>query len=216
MTSSLNPYSVLKGSGWPGRWFLGRPDPRPREAIKAGPAWTRGELKMMQARAAGGHGMGAARDLHGAAPARRLRGRQGRGGCARRHAQARRGRLCDQGRPVPPRRTARTRRQGAWSAGGGVTSSRRRFASSSLTTSGCGTTSAGRCSTARPDAIGALSGDVIVTGRGGPLGTGEPQGEQHGDIRCLMAGMANAGERRLTISRVSPSVRSPAKTLAIC
>jgi hypothetical protein len=55
-----------------------------------------------------------------------------------------------------------------------------------------------RCSAARPDAIGALSGDVIVTGRGSPLGTGEPQGEQHGDIRCMMAGMANAGERRLT------------------
>ena len=25
MTSSLNPYSVLKGFGWPGRWFRGRP-----------------------------------------------------------------------------------------------------------------------------------------------------------------------------------------------
>ena len=42
-------------------------DPRPREAIEAARAWVRGELPMMQARAAGGHAMGAARDLRGAA-----------------------------------------------------------------------------------------------------------------------------------------------------
>ena len=42
-------------------------DPRPREAIEAARAWVRGELPMMQARAAGGHAMGAARDLSGAA-----------------------------------------------------------------------------------------------------------------------------------------------------
>ncbi|MFW6774931.1 putative immunity protein [Nocardioides sp. CPCC 205120] len=42
-------------------------DPRPREAIEAVRAWTRGELAMMQSRAAGGHAMGAARDLRGAA-----------------------------------------------------------------------------------------------------------------------------------------------------
>src|ERR1700727_1304321 len=42
-------------------------DPRPRQAIEAARAWVRGELKMMQARAAGGHAMGAARDLRGAA-----------------------------------------------------------------------------------------------------------------------------------------------------
>ena len=42
-------------------------DPRPREAIEAVRAWVRGEVKMMQARAAGGHAMGAARDLRGAA-----------------------------------------------------------------------------------------------------------------------------------------------------
>ncbi len=42
-------------------------DPRPREAIEAARAWTRGELKMMQTRAAGGHAMAAARDLRGAA-----------------------------------------------------------------------------------------------------------------------------------------------------
>lgn len=42
-------------------------DPRPREAIAAARAWVRGELPMMRARAAGGHAMGAARDLSGAA-----------------------------------------------------------------------------------------------------------------------------------------------------
>jgi hypothetical protein len=42
-------------------------DPRPRQAIKHARAWARGEVGMMQARAAGGHAMGAARDLSGAA-----------------------------------------------------------------------------------------------------------------------------------------------------
>jgi hypothetical protein len=42
-------------------------DPRPREAIGYARAWVRGEVTMMRARAAGGHAMGAARDLRGAA-----------------------------------------------------------------------------------------------------------------------------------------------------
>jgi hypothetical protein len=42
-------------------------DPRPRRAIEHARAWVRGEVKMMEARTAGGHAMGAARDLHGAA-----------------------------------------------------------------------------------------------------------------------------------------------------
>jgi hypothetical protein len=42
-------------------------DTRPREAIKAILAWTHGRMKMMDARAAGGHAMGAARELMGAA-----------------------------------------------------------------------------------------------------------------------------------------------------
>jgi hypothetical protein len=41
-------------------------DPRPRQAIKHARAWVRGDVKMMQARAAGGHAMGAARELRGA------------------------------------------------------------------------------------------------------------------------------------------------------
>jgi hypothetical protein len=42
-------------------------DSRPRRAIEQARAWTRGEVAMTEARAAGGHAMGAARDLHGAA-----------------------------------------------------------------------------------------------------------------------------------------------------
>jgi thymidine phosphorylase len=42
-------------------------DTRPRQAIESARAWTRGELTMTQARAAGGHAMGAARDLRGPA-----------------------------------------------------------------------------------------------------------------------------------------------------
>jgi thymidine phosphorylase len=44
-----------------------RPDDvRPRQAIDHARAWTRGEVRMMQARAAGGHAMAAARELRGA------------------------------------------------------------------------------------------------------------------------------------------------------
>ncbi|GAB96574.1 hypothetical protein BJY21_002409 [Kineosphaera limosa] len=42
-------------------------DPRPREAIAAARSWVAGELPMMQTRALGGHAMGAARPLRGAA-----------------------------------------------------------------------------------------------------------------------------------------------------
>jgi hypothetical protein len=42
-------------------------DTRPRDAIDAARAWARGEMKMMEARARGGHAMGAARPLRGAA-----------------------------------------------------------------------------------------------------------------------------------------------------
>lgn len=41
-------------------------DSRPREAIEHIRVWTRGEVRMMQSRTAGGHAMGAARDLRGA------------------------------------------------------------------------------------------------------------------------------------------------------
>ena len=42
-------------------------DPRPRQAIEQARAWARGEIKMSQARAAGGHANAAARELSGAA-----------------------------------------------------------------------------------------------------------------------------------------------------
>ncbi|MDR1450036.1 MAG: hypothetical protein LBI84_07550 [Propionibacteriaceae bacterium] len=42
-------------------------DQRPRRAVEAARAWTRGEMPMMESRAAGGHANGAARDLEGAA-----------------------------------------------------------------------------------------------------------------------------------------------------
>jgi hypothetical protein len=42
-------------------------DNRPRRAIERGRAWARGEITMTQARTAGGHANGAARDLSGAA-----------------------------------------------------------------------------------------------------------------------------------------------------
>jgi hypothetical protein len=42
-------------------------DPRPRRAIERIRVWTGGEIRMSEARAAGGHAMGAARALRGAA-----------------------------------------------------------------------------------------------------------------------------------------------------
>ena len=42
-------------------------DERPRHAIEMAHAWVRGEVRMMEARAAGGHAMGAARALRGPA-----------------------------------------------------------------------------------------------------------------------------------------------------
>ncbi len=42
-------------------------DNRPRHAIQTAHSWTRGEVTMLQTRAAGGHAMAAARELKGAA-----------------------------------------------------------------------------------------------------------------------------------------------------
>jgi thymidine phosphorylase len=41
-------------------------DPRPRHAIEQARAWARGQVRMTEARTAGGHAMAAARDLQGA------------------------------------------------------------------------------------------------------------------------------------------------------
>jgi thymidine phosphorylase len=51
-----------------GMFDSARPDdPRPRRAIEAARAWAAGNISMREARSAGGHAMGAARDLTGAA-----------------------------------------------------------------------------------------------------------------------------------------------------
>jgi hypothetical protein len=42
-------------------------DPRPSQAIEQIRAWARSEIRMSESRAAGGHAMGAARELSGAA-----------------------------------------------------------------------------------------------------------------------------------------------------
>jgi hypothetical protein len=99
-------------------------DPRPRQAIEHARAWLRGEVKMTQARAAGGHAMDAARNLGGAARhAATLLARPGPSRTSSVRPPMR-------SKPhVLPRRKARARPQGDSSANGSVTSSLRRFAS---------------------------------------------------------------------------------------
>ena len=123
-------------------------DPRPRRAIELGRAWARGEISMTEARSAGGHAMAAARDLGGRHAMPRTPPARRRSSHTSRRTSSVRPRM--RSRPhVPPRRKERARAQGDSSAGGSATSSRRRSASSYSTTSGCGTTSAGRSSTAK-------------------------------------------------------------------
>jgi hypothetical protein len=111
------------------------------------PAWVRGQVKMTQARVAGGHAMGAARDLRGAA--RHAAYAAGQAGAVAHVATHELGaaayaiKAARAGAPDGEGESA-----GRLECGGSVTSSQRRFASSYLTTSGCGTTSAGRCLTA--------------------------------------------------------------------
>ena len=99
-------------------------DPRPRQAIGAARAWVRGELPMMATRAPGGHAMGAARPL---------------GGAARFAAYAAEQAACVAGR---------TRESHAGSnAPGSAPNSPHRSVTSSSMTSNATTTSAGRSST---------------------------------------------------------------------
>jgi hypothetical protein len=102
-------------------------DPRPRQAIEQARAWGRGEITMSQARAAAGHANAAARELSGA---------------ARHAAYAAHVAVHELGAADYAIRAARA----AASEGEGEAAGR--FASSSSTTSGCETRSAGRCSTA--------------------------------------------------------------------
>src|SRR4051794_18495486 len=72
-------------------------DARPRRAIEAAPAWTRGEVTMMQARAVGGPRDGRRQTAAGGAASCCLRGGPGRRRRARRGARARRRGVRDQG-----------------------------------------------------------------------------------------------------------------------
>ena len=151
-------------------------DPQPRAAIEHARAWVRGEVGMMQARAAGGHAMGAARDLQGAPRhAAYAAGQAGAVAHVAAHDLGAAAYAIKAVRAAAPR--VRARLQGDWNAAGSATSSRPRSVSSSSTTSGCATISVGRCSTAdrasgrraarhpirtpaqfaRPGAIGGLS-----------------------------------------------------------
>ena len=124
-------------------------DPRPREAIEHARAWVRGEVTMMQARAADGHAIGAARNLRGAARhAAYAAGQAGAVAHVAGHELGAAAYAIKAARASAPEGEARP--QGDSSANGSVTSSRRRFASSCLTTSVCGTTSAGQRLTAEP------------------------------------------------------------------
>ena len=121
-------------------------DPRPRRAIELGRAWARGEITMTQARTAAGHAMAAARDLSGAG--RHAAYAAGQAAAVAHVAAHELGAAAYAIKAArATRRKERAKAQGDSSAGGRATSSRRRFASSFSTTSGCGTTSAGRCST---------------------------------------------------------------------
>ena len=137
-----------------------RPDDRrPREAIDRIRAWTRGEIRMMQARAAGGHAMGAARDLSGAPRnAAYAAGQAAVVAHVAAHDLGAAAYAIKAVRAAAPK--ARPTRRGAASAAGSVTSCRRRSASSCSTTSGCGTTSAGRCSTAEL-VLGSAGGSAV-------------------------------------------------------
>ena len=121
---------------------------------------------------------------------------------------------------VLARRKARATAQGDASAGGSVTSSRRRSASSYLTTSGCGTTSAGRCLTAEragrqyhPQPI-ERTPRAAIPARGRPAGT--PCRRRAGrtrDPRCLAEPPSEMPGRQLRTIQPSPTTRRPAHRL---
>ena len=135
-------------------------DPRPRQAIEQGRAWVRGEVTMMQARAAGGHAMGAARDLRGAARhAAYAAGQAAAVAHVAAHELGAAAYAIKAARAAAPRVGAR--RPGGSSADGSVTSCRRRSASSSSMTSGCATTSAGRCSTPTDESSAVVRSSLV-------------------------------------------------------
>src|ERR1700687_2700142 len=123
-------------------------DPRPRQAIEQVRAWVRREITMTQARNAAGHANAAARDLSGGARHAAYAAGQA---AAVAHVAAHE--LGAAAYAIKGARAAAAEGEGGESAGRRECrwqrdQLRRRFASSYSTTSGCGTTSAGRCSTA--------------------------------------------------------------------
>ena len=114
---------------------------------------------------------------------------------------------------VLPRRKERARAQGDSSAGGSATSSRRRFASSYSTTSGCGTTSAGRCSTAESASGRQHCPTSASSGRREP--SGQPKGwpgRHVVDHLGAVAGLEkawSAARIRLTVRMIDASRRAP-------
>jgi hypothetical protein len=124
--------------------------PTTRHAIEHARAWVRGEVKMMEARAAGGHAMGAARDLRGAA--RNAAYAAGQAGAVAPLTRTSWARPPMRSRPpVLLHRKARARQRGDSSVNGSVINCGRRFATSYWMTRGCGTTSAGRCLSAESE-----------------------------------------------------------------
>ena len=122
-------------------------DPRPRQAIEHARAWVRGEVTMMQARAAGGHAMGAARDLQGAPRhAAYAAGQAGAVAHVAAHDLGAAAYAIKAARAAAPEGAAEAagRRECRWQRdqlpGKSV--------NSCLMISGCGTTSVGRCSSA--------------------------------------------------------------------
>jgi hypothetical protein len=115
-------------------------DQRPRQAIEQARAWVRGEITMSQARTAAGHANAAARDLSGAARHAAYAAAQA---AVVAHVAAH-----ELGAAAYAIKAVRAAAPVGWSASGSASNSRRRFETWSLTTSGCATVSAGRCSTA--------------------------------------------------------------------
>ncbi len=121
---------------------------------------------MMQARAAGGHAMGAARGLRGAGRhAAYAAGQAGAVAHVAAHELGAAAYAIKAARAAAPE--AESGLQGDSSANGSVTSCRRRFASSFLMTRGCGTTSAGRCLTAEGASGADPIADALAAGRRG-------------------------------------------------
>ena len=142
-------------------------DSRPLQAIEQARAWVRGEIRMSEARSAAGHANAAARDLSGAA--RHAAYAAGQAAAVAHVAAHELGAAAYAIKAaVAAARKDWVRLHGDSSAGGNATSSRMRFVSSYSMTSGCGTTSAGQCSTAESASECQRCPTSLSSGRPGP------------------------------------------------